>query len=347
MFGCEGGKAGVAVPSPVFTSPSLVRSELDWCRPFLCQDTVEIDGVTYPVTVLRDTAAQQSLCRNVTGRRVASGQPVWCQGIGTAEIRLTCPLVTVVARVALAEDLPVSDVDFLLENDLAGGRVWEQLPSADAVPNVKAAESADSVVTHPKARRAPRRLVPAGSVTPRVNCNKVGPPQKDRSVFIEAAVGTDFPETCPAADKGFDESELGSSLSQCARADCKSAEPPQEAPDFVESVAKGETRVMSLDCVFGGLPHPVETLGGGTYAELSTSVEAVGAGTQSGPQLVVSSVSGIAAWETFNPLGGEYPPLRSAPEAGSRELPCRDQTRWMFAQVVSQLCWQLLQQLSV
>uniref|UniRef100_A0A0N7ZAY1 CCHC-type domain-containing protein n=1 Tax=Scylla olivacea TaxID=85551 RepID=A0A0N7ZAY1_SCYOL len=59
VFGREGGKTGVATPSPVVTSPSLVRSELNWCRPFLCKDTVKIDGATCPVTVLRDTAAQQ------------------------------------------------------------------------------------------------------------------------------------------------------------------------------------------------------------------------------------------------------------------------------------------------
>ncbi len=81
---------------------------------------------------------------------------------------------------ALTEDLPVSGIDFLLGNDLAGGRVWVQLPSVDANPAVKAAESADSVVTRPKARRGTRRQVPLGSVIPGVDCNKVGPPQKEQ-----------------------------------------------------------------------------------------------------------------------------------------------------------------------
>ncbi len=58
MFGREGRKSIATDPSSVVTSPSPVRSEMDWCRPFLCKGTVEIDGVMYPVTVLRDTAAQ-------------------------------------------------------------------------------------------------------------------------------------------------------------------------------------------------------------------------------------------------------------------------------------------------
>ncbi len=60
--------------------------------------------------------------------------------------------------------------------------------------------------------------------------------------------------------------------------------------------------MMSLGCIFDDLPHPVDPLGGGTQAKLSPGVETMGAGTQSGPQLVVSGVSGIAAEGT---AGGE------------------------------------------
>ena len=51
-----------SVPSP--GKPSSDTS-LDWCKPFLYQGKVTIEGVVYPVTVVRDTAAQQSMCRNV------------------------------------------------------------------------------------------------------------------------------------------------------------------------------------------------------------------------------------------------------------------------------------------
>ncbi|MPC40611.1 hypothetical protein E2C01_034174 [Portunus trituberculatus] len=63
----EGEQVGSPVLPP-FATPALTKnSELDWCRPFLCGGTVEIDGTKYPVTVLRDTGAQQSVCHNVTG----------------------------------------------------------------------------------------------------------------------------------------------------------------------------------------------------------------------------------------------------------------------------------------
>ncbi len=61
----------------------------------------------------------------------------------TTKVRLTCPLVTTEIQVAMAEDLPVSRVDFLLGNDLAEGKVWVQPPSSYPVPNVEAAEVSD------------------------------------------------------------------------------------------------------------------------------------------------------------------------------------------------------------
>ncbi len=125
-------------------------------------------------------------------------------------MRLLCPLVTFEVRVALAEDLPVSGVDFLLGNDLTGGRVWLQLPSTDIIPDEEAAEvygSVVPVVAHPKARRAPRCWVPAGSVTPVVDCNKLRPPLEKHSIGNDAAVGVERPKACPAAGKGLDESE--------------------------------------------------------------------------------------------------------------------------------------------
>ncbi len=60
VFGCKGIKAGSITTSSVDTSPFPVRSELDLCCPFLCWDTVEIDGVDYPVTV--QTQPHSSYC---------------------------------------------------------------------------------------------------------------------------------------------------------------------------------------------------------------------------------------------------------------------------------------------
>ncbi len=67
---------------------------------------------------------------------------------------------------ALAEDLLMSGVNFLLGNNLASGKVWVQLMSADGDQDVVAAEVADyvnSVITRPKARQANRRRVIVGS----------------------------------------------------------------------------------------------------------------------------------------------------------------------------------------
>ena len=55
----EGIQAGSSVSHPAVASVTPVDSELDWCRSFLCGDTVEIGGNKYPVTVLRDTGTQQ------------------------------------------------------------------------------------------------------------------------------------------------------------------------------------------------------------------------------------------------------------------------------------------------
>ncbi len=79
----------------------------------MCQVTVEIAGVEYPVTVLRDTKAQLSLFRNTSGKRKASWKAVLCWWINAVEkfaivkVKLTCRLVTTEARVALAENLSV------------------------------------------------------------------------------------------------------------------------------------------------------------------------------------------------------------------------------------------------
>ncbi|XP_063868718.1 uncharacterized protein LOC135104907 [Scylla paramamosain] len=103
------------------------------------------------------------------------------------------------------------------------------------------------------------------------------------------------------AGKGFDMSESDSSLNQCLGVDRK------KHMTFVRVLLRVRLFVVK-GCLFDGLPHPVEALGGGAQAELSPGVEAVGAGTQSGLQLLESDVSGVAA------DGGETPD--SAGEVG-------------------------------
>ncbi len=71
------------------------------------------------------------------------------------------------------------------------------------------ADVADFVcsVTRPKARQAPRRRVPAGSVTPGEDCNKAEPPLEEYRVHVDAAVDAECPEVCPSAGKDLDDLE--------------------------------------------------------------------------------------------------------------------------------------------
>lgn len=69
------------------------------------------------------------VCCNVTGRRVTSSNVVLRRYINaveefaTAEVKLSCPLATTTGHFVVANDLAVADLAFLLQNDLAWGRV--------------------------------------------------------------------------------------------------------------------------------------------------------------------------------------------------------------------------------
>lgn len=58
---------------------------------------------------------------------------------------INLPLVTNVAQVALVEKLPAAGVDFLLDYELAGGRIWVQPSSEDVVLEQEEPEVHDSV----------------------------------------------------------------------------------------------------------------------------------------------------------------------------------------------------------
>lgn len=49
------------------------------------------------------------------------------------EVKLSYPLVTTTAQVAVTDDLPVAGVSFLLGNDLTGGRVRVSTPTGCGV----------------------------------------------------------------------------------------------------------------------------------------------------------------------------------------------------------------------
>ena len=193
----EGVQAASLVSPPMVASVSPADSELDWCRPFLCGDTVEIGGSKYPVTVLRDTGAQQSVCRNVTGGKVTSSKAVLYRGLNavekfvTADVKLSCPQITTTAQVAVAEQLPVAGVDFLLGNDLAGGRVLVPTPTGGEASEVSGHSVPDpvAVVTRSQTERVTQ------AVAPGADCDRAGLPEREDSGEEEAAaLGADCNE---------------------------------------------------------------------------------------------------------------------------------------------------------
>ena len=79
------GKTSVSFPLVRPPSERSLGSGLDWCKPFMCQGTVNIGRVAYTVTVFRDNGAKQSVCRNVTGESVSTGRYVLSRGINSVE----------------------------------------------------------------------------------------------------------------------------------------------------------------------------------------------------------------------------------------------------------------------
>ena len=79
------GKASLSSPLVRPSPKRSLDSGLDYCEPFMCQGTVIISGVAYPLTVFRDTGAQQSVCRYVTGESVSTGRYVLCRRMNSVE----------------------------------------------------------------------------------------------------------------------------------------------------------------------------------------------------------------------------------------------------------------------
>ena len=273
---------------------------------------------------------------------MTSSKAVLCRGLNavekfvTADVKLSCPLITTTAQVAVVEQLPVAGVDFLLGNDLAGGRVWVPTPTGDEASEVSGHSVPDpvAVVTWSQTERVTQ------AVAPGADCDRAGLPEKEDSGEEESsALGADCKETGspvmedseeevvgvvtrsqtrrvePAAILGadcdiagspkkessvseLDEPEPGSPVSQGVGPDCRSAEPPIEAPDSAEVVAEGEEGVLRVEEFCAGIPHSAGHLGGNTHAGFFPGCEAVGLGIQSGPQPGMSdSLLGVTSEE--------------------------------------------------
>ncbi|KAK4303990.1 hypothetical protein Pmani_024035 [Petrolisthes manimaculis] len=97
---------------------------------FILDGKLILGGKTVPIKLLRDTGASQSLVLSKLvgdyenlGRNVLLRGLSGCVSAPLVEVTLTSNLVSGRVIVGSIEDLPVSGIDMILGNDLAGGRV--------------------------------------------------------------------------------------------------------------------------------------------------------------------------------------------------------------------------------
>lgn len=96
------------------------------------------------ITILRDTCAKYSIVRHGVlpfSDRSYCGSDWLVWGIGLSvlripvhNVRLDCALVSGPVRVGVRDQLPVSGVDLILGNDLAGKEVFSKIPEVTEIP---------------------------------------------------------------------------------------------------------------------------------------------------------------------------------------------------------------------
>ncbi|KAL0152767.1 hypothetical protein M9458_052490 [Cirrhinus mrigala] len=119
--------------------------ELPGFNPFMTRGTISLsaDGNKRHVSVLRDTGSGQSLIRKgvlpfsaetYTGTDVlVRGIELGCVKLPIHSVYLDSDLVTGTVNVGVCEKLPVDEVDVILGNDLAGGKVFPS-PIVSTIP---------------------------------------------------------------------------------------------------------------------------------------------------------------------------------------------------------------------
>lgn len=144
-------------------------------RPFISQGFVSLvdDATPVPVTILRDTAAKQSLIlSNILPFSPQSycGSDILAWGVKMSAvcaplhfIHLSSKLASGKCKIAVRPQLPIAGVDLILRNDLAGGKVFSspeviESPVADlSVSDPVASDSVSllpvCVVTRAQARK--------------------------------------------------------------------------------------------------------------------------------------------------------------------------------------------------
>lgn len=124
---------------------ALVKPDLQVYAPFLMKGFVSLteEGPKVPVTILRDSAASQSVLlegilplsanTSVNASALVQGFGMQRVGVPLHSIHLDCDLVKGCAVVGVSQQFPIDGIAFLLGNDLAGGKVLLN-PEVTAIP---------------------------------------------------------------------------------------------------------------------------------------------------------------------------------------------------------------------
>lgn len=182
------------LPTLVTEQSEDVKDKPDPCfKPFISEGFVSLTSNPKDqkvVTLLRDSAGSQSIIRDGVlplSSFTSCQSSVKLRGVGMVNvlaplhrIHLQCPLLSGWFDVAVLPDLPVAGVDFLLCNDIAGGKV-SSTPVVMDVPVVTdpAGDSQDS-----------SEIFPACAVT-RAQTKKYGADLSDSFIFVDQPSGTE------------------------------------------------------------------------------------------------------------------------------------------------------------
>ena len=201
--------------------------KLDPCfKPFISKGFVSLTGDPkdqQPVNILRDTGGSQSIIREgilplssksaCNSSAVVQGVEMGFVPVPLHYVYIQSPLVSGLFKVAVRPALPIKGVDFILSNDLAGGKV---MPVPEVLDNPELNTESD------KAAENNLDIFPACVVT-RAQSKKYGPDLSDSFLVTDL-----FPDTVVTRSKGQPEAQLADAVS------------PLSCPEVVKLLATRE-----------------------------------------------------------------------------------------------------------
>ena len=193
---------GSTTTKPIMTFSVAASNNL--YKPFVTQGSVTTHHKERrPVKIVRDTGGSQSLLLKssapgiegyYTGEKVTILDFHGPLAMPLAQIYLDCPLIQgkVIVAVCEKESLPISNCDFILSNDLVGGKVFPLLKTKDSPLNYDPTEELTSTqplifpvcaVTRSQTRKqAPLPPTPNSSLLTQINFNQLF----SQKILIEA-----------------------------------------------------------------------------------------------------------------------------------------------------------------